>query len=186
MEGGYFLPMDEEMHNRQLVNDSIQRIIKARGPSYGGEMYDEMAFEEDEGGCMGCPMGSGMNPKAKVYQDYLKKRKITHTLGNWNKFKKTKAYRDKHPKSKEAKAAKAAKAAKKPKAKAAKKFIGPVQPAKKPKAVKKVKGPVPERLKPWLAFLKKYKSQNVYTSYKDMLKQASAEYKEKKKGGYLY
>lgn len=61
-KGGYFLPEDEENINRQLVDNAIQKIIKARGASYGGCM-------DCEGDCN--MFGDGMKLKKKKTKKVL-------------------------------------------------------------------------------------------------------------------
>lgn len=101
VKGGYFLPEDEQMINRRMVNDSISKIIKARGASYGGtlDVDDDDDFEEIyDGGCMDCPyggayIGGAMNRKAKVYKDWLKKKGLRDSIKAWDAFKKTALYK---------------------------------------------------------------------------------------------
>lgn len=101
-KGGYFLPADEELINRNMVNDTIQRIIKAQGASYGGKLYKDMYFDE-EGGCFNCEkdcgsglkkvkrqMSKGQKAWVKKVKDYAKKHKIIYgealkALGKKNK-----------------------------------------------------------------------------------------------------
>lgn len=103
IKGGYFLPPEEEMINDDMVNSMIQRVIKAQGASYGGELMDlddyseydddiDVDVDEDEmGGCFECDddlLGGAANRKSKKYKAWLKLKKFKDSAKKINEYNK--------------------------------------------------------------------------------------------------